>query len=95
MRPLHALMTLAMGLICTGAANAYIPPQAAPASLSPDTGAVEEAAQRLAGAKNPVVIVGGGAVGAAAEVTALAEALGAPVITTIRPRNGSHPSSAT
>ena len=32
MRPLHALMTLAMGLVFTGAANAYIPPQAAPAS---------------------------------------------------------------
>lgn len=54
-----------------------------PAAPAPDAGAVEEAAERLAGAKFPVVIVGGGAVGAAAEVTALAEALGAPVITTI------------
>lgn len=54
-----------------------------PAPHAADPGAVEDAAQRLAAAKSPVVIVGGGAVGAAAEVTALAETLDAPVITTI------------
>ena len=55
----------------------------APASTAPDPDAVDDAARRLAAAKSPVVIVGGGAAGAAAEVTALAETLGTPVITTI------------
>ena len=56
-------------------------PLAAPGAPNPD--AVEDAARRLAQAKAPVIIVGGGASGAAAEVTALAEALNAPVVTSI------------
>ena len=52
---------------------------------TPDEGAMREAAQRLAGAKRPVLVVGGGVViaGAQAELLALATALGAPVATTI------------
>jgi thiamine pyrophosphate-dependent acetolactate synthase large subunit-like protein len=55
-------------------------PVAAPA---PDPGAVRRAAELLAGAQRPLVVAGGGAVDAAAEVTALAGALGAPVATTV------------
>lgn len=52
------------------------PPQADPV-------AVRRAAEVLAGAAQPLIIAGGGAVDAQAEVTALAEALGAPVATTV------------
>ena len=45
---------------------------------------VERAAELLRGASRPVIVAGGGAIGsdASAEVTALAERLGAPVVTT-------------
>lgn len=45
----------------------------------PDPKAIEEAAKLLKAAKRVMVIAGGGAMGAAAEVRALAEALNAPV----------------
>ena len=48
----------------------------------PDPQAVERAARLLEQAKRPVMIVGGGAVGAAAEAVAMAERLAAPVIAT-------------
>jgi thiamine pyrophosphate-dependent acetolactate synthase large subunit-like protein len=50
---------------------------------APDPDAVRRAAELLAGARRPLVVAGGGAVDAAAELTALAEALGAPVATTV------------
>ena len=50
---------------------------------SPDGSAVEGAAARLAAADRPVVVAGGGATGASQELTALAERLAAPVLTTI------------
>ncbi len=53
------------------------PPLAAP---EPDDDAVEAAAKMLGEAKRPLIIVGGGAQHASAEVTALAEMLGAPVV---------------
>lgn len=50
----------------------------------PDADAVEGAARLLAGAKRPVIVAGGGAITADAtdELRALAERLGAPVVTT-------------
>ena len=48
-----------------------------------DPAAVRRAAEVLASAAQPLIIAGGGAVDAQAEVTALAEALGAPVATTV------------
>ena len=45
-----------------------------------DEDAIEAAARLLGKAKNPLIIVGGGAQGASAEVKAIAEALQAPVI---------------
>lgn len=53
-----------------------------PTPLEPDPGAVRAGAELLRSARRPVIIVGGGGVGAAAEVQALAEALDAPVATT-------------
>lgn len=55
-------------------------PAAAPVA---DAVAVVRAAETLAAAHNPVIIAGGGAVGAQQEITALSEALAAPVATTV------------
>ena len=53
--------------------------------LAPDEAAVAAAAEALASARDPLFICGGGVVisGAEAELEALAEALGAPVATTV------------
>ena len=50
----------------------------------PDATEVERAAKLLAGAKRPVIVAGGGVIGAeaTAELRAIAERLGAPVVTT-------------
>ena len=50
---------------------------------APDPAAVRRAAAVFATAERPLVIAGGGAVDASAEVRALADALGAPVATTV------------
>jgi thiamine pyrophosphate-dependent acetolactate synthase large subunit-like protein len=55
-------------------------PVAAPQA---DPEAVRRAAEVLGAAARPMIIAGGGAVGASTELTALAEALGAPVATTV------------
>ena len=64
------------------AAEAEVPvaPDTAPAS--PPAGSVAAATRLLEGAERPGVIAGGGAAGAADALAALAERLGAPVITT-------------
>jgi len=49
---------------------------------APDARAVARAAQLLAGAERPLILAGGGAVGASRGLLALARALGAPVLTT-------------
>jgi acetolactate synthase-1/2/3 large subunit len=54
----------------------HLPPAA------PDAGAVEAAADVLAGAERPALVLGGGARGAAEQCLRLAELLGAPVVTT-------------
>ncbi len=60
---------------------------AAPAtSPAPDAAAIAEAAALCRKAKAPVILAGGGAAWADAEVRALAEALDAPVVTTINAR---------
>ncbi|MEW2071338.1 5-guanidino-2-oxopentanoate decarboxylase [Streptomyces sp. NPDC007346] len=60
-------------------------PPAAPlrtGARPPDAEAADRAAAFLAAAERPVIVAGGGARGAGAEVRALAELLGAPVVTT-------------
>jgi acetolactate synthase-1/2/3 large subunit len=64
-------------------ASAPLPPQRAAAPLPPlavDGEAVERAAALLDAAERPLLLVGGGALDAAAEVRAIAEALDAPVL---------------
>ena len=56
------------------------PAAAAPAPTAPDPEQIEEAADWLGAAAKPLIYVGSGAVGAAAEVLALAEMLEAPVV---------------
>ncbi len=53
-------------------------------AIAPPTGALADAAARLRGARRPVIIVGHGARFAMEEVIALAERLGAPVLTTFK-----------
>lgn len=48
-----------------------------------EAGLIQQAAELLASATSPVIIAGGGATRASAAVTALAERLGAPVLTTL------------
>ncbi|QXT40423.1 5-guanidino-2-oxopentanoate decarboxylase [Gymnodinialimonas ceratoperidinii] len=60
---------------------------------SPDAGEISDAAARLSAAKRPMILAGGGAVGAAEAIRSLAEALDAPVVTTTNARGvlGGHP----
>jgi 5-guanidino-2-oxopentanoate decarboxylase len=51
-----------------------------PSLPMPDPAAIEEAAQRLASAARPLILVGGGAVGARKPLTEIAERIGAPVL---------------
>jgi acetolactate synthase-1/2/3 large subunit len=53
-----------------------------------DEDALRDAARRLAGAKNPMIVVGGGAQDASPEVTTLAELLQAPVLCGFRRGQG-------
>jgi len=54
----------------------------APTLPMPDPAAIEEAADRLAQARRPLIFVGGGAVGTGESLAAIAERLGAPVLCT-------------
>ena len=65
-------------------------------SPQPESSLVEQAAELLASAQRPMILLGGGAVHAQAEVIALAERLGAPVTMTIAAKGivpDSHPLS--
>ncbi len=66
-------------------------------AVRPDPQALAAAADRLRAARRPVIVVGHGARGAIAEVRALAERLGAPVLSTFRAKGmlpDSHPLGA-
>jgi 5-guanidino-2-oxopentanoate decarboxylase len=53
-----------------------------PSRPMPDPAVIDEAADRLARAKRPFILVGGGAVGTRDSLTAIAEQIGAPVLST-------------
>ncbi|MBL8894762.1 MAG: 5-guanidino-2-oxopentanoate decarboxylase [Rhizobiales bacterium] len=53
-----------------------------PKQARPDPDDIEKATKRLAAAKNPVLVLGGGALDAGKEALQIAEALGAPIFTT-------------
>lgn len=61
-----------------------------PPGTMPDTGDLSAAADRLARAKNPLILAGGGAKRAGAPLRALAERLGAPVVQTVNARGLMH-----
>jgi 5-guanidino-2-oxopentanoate decarboxylase len=54
----------------------------APSLPMPDPAAIDEAADLLAKAKRPLILVGGGAIGARTALTIIAERIGAPVLST-------------
>ncbi|GAA5533068.1 biosynthetic-type acetolactate synthase large subunit [Deinococcus aluminii] len=58
-------------------------PHARPEAPVPTPEAIERARELLSGAKKPVILVGGGSLDAAADITALARAWDIPVITTL------------
>ena len=89
-RPGAVQVTLPSDVLAEGAEAAQVYPEAACQSYPahrcrPDPAAVEQAAAALLRARRPAIVAGGGVVtaGAWAELTALAEALGAPVGTSI------------
>jgi 5-guanidino-2-oxopentanoate decarboxylase len=57
-------------------------PRRTPSLPMPDPAAIEEAADRLAQAKRPLIFVGGGAVGTREPLTDIATRIGAPVLAT-------------
>jgi len=71
-------------------ASGAVTPQAPLPPVKPkfDEDALRDAAKRLGAAKNPMIVVGGGAQDASAEVTALAEMLQAPVLCGFRRGQG-------
>ncbi|MDH3643902.1 MAG: thiamine pyrophosphate-binding protein, partial [Gammaproteobacteria bacterium] len=54
-----------------------------PAPPGPAPGAIEDAGARLARADKPLILLGGGAIGAAEHLPALAERLDAPILNTV------------
>ena len=61
-----------------------------PALKAPEERAVKDVAQRLAKAKRPIILVGGGAKRFDAEIATLAQLADAPVVTTINARGVMH-----
>jgi acetolactate synthase-1/2/3 large subunit len=78
-RPVHLEIPLDV-LLETGDVTPVRLPDRRPAGADPD--AVDAAVRRLSSGTRPVLLVGGGARGAAAQVARMAERLGAPTVTT-------------
>ena len=78
-RPVH--LSLPRDVLPEPAAGDWKPRRSASLPM-PDPAAIEEAADRLARARRPLILVGGGAVGTRASLTAIAEHIGAPVLST-------------
>ncbi len=85
-RPGPILLDVPMDVLADSAEVALADPERREARgrVRPAADDVERAAALLRGAKRPVIVAGGGAISAeaSAEITALAERLGAPVVTT-------------
>ena len=80
-RPVHIEIPIDVFSQPTEGINRGVPVHASRPGPSPD--AINEAADWLAGAKQPLIFLGGGTVEAAPEALALAERLGAPTALTI------------
>ncbi|MCH1883533.1 thiamine pyrophosphate-dependent enzyme [Agrococcus sp. ARC_14] len=82
-RPVHIEIPLDVLEAPAGVAAAARAARSAPAAVAGEAASVREAIALLADASAPVIVAGGGATRASSQVTALAERLGAPVLTTL------------
>jgi acetolactate synthase-1/2/3 large subunit len=80
-RPVH--IEIPLDVIVAPASGMVLTPTALPGRPTGGDGALAAAAELLAGARRPLILAGGGAVEAAAELRELAERLQAPVALTI------------
>jgi acetolactate synthase I/II/III large subunit len=80
-RPRPVALEMPLDVMARGYAVNLPAPGETPASPEPDPDLVADAAKALSDAKAPLIYVGSGAMGAGAEILALAERLQAPVIT--------------
>ena len=80
-RPVH--IEIPIDVIAGPADPAMMRPRPLPAPPAPAPESAQRAAEWLAAAEHPIIVLGGGAVGAASEALALAEHLDAPVIHTV------------
>jgi len=85
-RPRPAYLEIPRDLLASDASGLPLPAAARPVIPSAATRGIAEAAQRLAQARAPVILAGGGARAAAAEIQRLADKLGAPVVMTVNAR---------
>jgi thiamine pyrophosphate-dependent acetolactate synthase large subunit-like protein len=81
-RPRPAYLELPLDMLKQPAGSGWIV-RGLPSRPIPASAGCSSAAELLAGARRPLLIIGGGAVEAGASVTAIAERLGAPILTTI------------
>ncbi len=79
-RPVHVELPIDL-MVEKG--RSHLPTPSAGYRPVPSREQVDEATAMLAGARKPLIYVGGGALGAAAAITEIAEILGAPVISSI------------
>ena len=79
-RPRPAALEVPMDVLAQEAWLGEVASRAEIANPEPDPEAIERAAALLDGAARPMIFAGGGAQGASAQVRALAERLGAPVV---------------
>lgn len=82
-RPVHIEIPLDVLEAPAGVPAALRVPRPAPAPSAGDPAGLTAAARLLSGAANPVILAGGGSTRATTQITALAERLGAPVLTTL------------
>ncbi|MGC5076623.1 thiamine pyrophosphate-dependent enzyme [Agrococcus sp. DT81.2] len=95
-RPVHIEVPLDVLEAETDIDDALLAPREIAEAAALDEAALDAAAAALEGATHPVIIAGGGAVRASAALTALAERLGAVVLTTLNGKGAvpeSHPLS--
>lgn len=81
-RPRPAYLEIPLDVLAEPAGDGWSA-RALPSRPAPDEGSIAAAGVRLNAARRPVLIVGGGAADAAAEAVRVAEALRAPVLTTV------------
>ena len=79
--PVH--IELPLDVITAAAAHVSSVPWPVPSRPGPDPQLIQLAAQKLAAARRPLLVVGGGAVAAGNELCALAEQLDTPVLNTV------------